>query len=81
MTAPSLRQLWVIYRKILAEAGMRRRDLILAQGAFYAGTRSVYKVLAFMLERGEEDGVLRIVERQGRRIKALQGLRPRARRH
>jgi hypothetical protein len=70
LTAPSLRQLWVIYRKILADAGMGRRDLILAQGAFYAGTRSVFEVLAYLRERGDDDEVLRIVERHGRQIGA-----------
>jgi hypothetical protein len=81
MTAPSLRRLWTMYKKILAEEGMGRRDLILAQQSFYGGARAVLKVLAFLLEHGDDEEMRRIIERQGRQIKALQGLRPRARRH
>ena len=34
----SLRRLWVMYKDILKEEdGVTRRDLILAQGSFYAG--------------------------------------------
>ena len=42
----SLRRLWVMYKDILKEEdGVTRRDLILAQGSFYAGARGVLKVL------------------------------------
>jgi hypothetical protein len=44
MTALSLRRLWVIYKKILADEGTNKRDLILAQGSFYSGARGVLKV-------------------------------------
>jgi hypothetical protein len=39
VTTLSLRRLWTIYKKILAADGAGRRDLILAQGAFYGGAR------------------------------------------
>ena len=42
---PSLRRLWTMYKRLLVEDGFGRRDLIFAQGAFYAGARGVLKVL------------------------------------
>jgi hypothetical protein len=45
------------------------------------GVRCVLKVLAYLLEQGEDDELRRTIERHGRQIKVLQGLRPRARRH
>ena len=77
MTAPSLRRLWTIYKKLLVEDGMSRRDQVLAQGAFYASARSTFKVLDYLLEPGDEEEVLKTIQRQARLIKALQGLRPR----
>jgi hypothetical protein len=41
MTTLSLRRLWTIYKRILAEEGLGRRDLIFAQAAFYAGARAL----------------------------------------
>jgi hypothetical protein len=79
MTALSLRRLWTIYKKILTDDGMGRRDLILAQQAFYSGARGVLKVLGRLAERGEYDALHKTIARQ--KIKALQGLRPRARWH
>jgi hypothetical protein len=70
-----------MYKKLLVEDGLSRRDQVLAQGAFYAGARGVLKVLAYLLERGDDEELRRTIQRQGRQIKALQGLRPRARRH
>lgn len=81
MTAPSLRRLWTMYKRVLAEGGFGRRDLILAQGAFYVGARGVLKVLGYPLEHGEDEVLRRTIERQARQIKALPGLRPRAGRH
>jgi hypothetical protein len=49
MVSLSLRRLWTIYKKILVDDGMGRRDLILAQHSFYSGARSVLKVLDFLL--------------------------------
>ena len=82
MATLSLRRLWTIYKKILAEdGGMDRRDLILAQHSFYGGARGVLKVLDFMLERGKDEEVVKVIRQQARLIKAIQGLCPRARRH
>ena len=77
----SLRRLWTIYKKILANDGMSKRDLALSQLAFYSGARGVLKVLAYMLEQGEDDELRRVIERQGRQINRIQGRRPRTRRH
>lgn len=81
MTAPSLRLLWTMYKRVLVEGGFGKRDLVFAQAAFYAGARSTFKVLDYLLERGDDAEVRKTIQRQGRQIKAIQGLRPRARRH
>jgi hypothetical protein len=81
MAALSLRRLWTMYKKLLLEDGLGRRDQVLAQAAFYSGARAVLKVLAYLLEHGEDDELRRTIERHGRQIRALQGLRPQARRH
>jgi hypothetical protein len=81
VTALSLRRLWTMYKRLLADDGLGKRDLIFAQAAFYAGARSTLKVLNHLLEHGQDDELRRTIQRQGRQIKALQGLRPRARRH
>ena len=70
-----------MYKKLLLEDGLGRRDQVLAQAAFYSGARAVLKVLAYLLEHGEDDELRRTIERHGRQIRALQGLRPQARRH
>jgi hypothetical protein len=80
-TTLSLRRLWTIYKKILADGGMGRRDLILAQDSFYGGARGVLKVLAYMIEQGDHDELHKTVERYGRQINRIQGRRPPARRH
>jgi hypothetical protein len=80
-TTPSLRRLWSMYKKLLVEDGLGRRDQVLAQAAFYSGARGVLKVLNHLLEHGQDDELHRTIQRHGRQIKALQGLRPRARRH
>lgn len=83
MPALSLRRLWTLYKRaVLTEGlGASRRDEVLAQNAFYSGARGVLKVLAYMIEQGEDDEVRKTIQRQGQQIKALQGLHPRARRH
>jgi hypothetical protein len=81
MTALSLRRLWTMYKKLLIEDRLSRRDQVLAQASFYAGARSTLKVLAYLLKHGEDEELRRTVERHGRQIRALQGLGPRARRH
>jgi hypothetical protein len=81
MTALSLRRLWTIYKKILANDGMTKRELTLARDSFYSGARGVLKVLAYLIEQGDHDELHRTIERHGRQINRIQGLRPRARRH
>jgi hypothetical protein len=81
MTTLSLRRLWTMYKRVLAEDGFSRRELVFAQAAFYAGARSTLKVLGYLLEWDDEDELHRTIERHARQIKAIQGLRPRARRH
>jgi 16S rRNA U516 pseudouridylate synthase RsuA-like enzyme len=70
-----------MYKKILADDGMGKRDLILAQLSFYSGARGVLKVLAYMLGQGEDHALRRVIEHQGRQINRIQRRRPRARRH
>jgi hypothetical protein len=81
VTTLSLRRLWTIYKRILAEAGFGKRDVVFAQTAFYSGARTTLQVLAHLLEEGEDDEVRRTIERQGRQIRKLQARLPRARRH
>jgi hypothetical protein len=76
----SLRRLWTIYKRVLAADGFGKRDLVFAQAAFYAGARSTLKVLNHLLEHGDDEELHRTIQRQGRQIRALQGM-PRARRH
>lgn len=45
------------------------------------GAPARLKVLDFLLERGEDKEVLKTIRRQAQQIKAIQGLRPKARRH
>ncbi|MFZ1905196.1 MAG: hypothetical protein WAU56_07375 [Steroidobacteraceae bacterium] len=80
-STPSLRRLWSLYKKLLAEEGLTRRELVLAQNAFYAGARAILKVLGYLVERGDMDEVERVIHRHARTIRALRGLAPRKRRH
>ncbi len=82
MTALSLRRLWTIYKRTALAGGTgNERDAVLLQAAFYSGARGVLKVLDHMLSEGDYDGLHRTIERHGRQIKAVQGRRPRERRH
>jgi hypothetical protein len=81
MARLSLRRLWTMYKKLLIADGFSKRDLILAHATFYAGARATLKVLAHLLEHGDDEELHRTIERHGRHNRALQGLRPRARRH
>ena len=50
---PSLRRLCTMFKALLAtEEDIDRRELVLAQNAFYTGARAVLKVQAYLLERG-----------------------------
>jgi hypothetical protein len=82
MTKLSLRRLWTLYKAVAKAHGTSSKwELVLLQDAFYGGARGVLKVLAYMIEQGEQDEMLRAIERHGRQINRIQGLRPRARRH
>lgn len=80
-STPSLRRLWTMYKSLLVEDGMSRRDQMLAQAAFYSGARCVLKVLGYLVEAGDVEELQRVVGRHARGIRALQGLAPRKRRH
>lgn len=79
-STPSLRRLWSLYKKLLAEERLTRREQVLARAAFYAGARVVLKMLGNLAERGDMDEVGRVVHRHARTIRALQAPRSRARR-
>ena len=83
MAELSIRRLWTMYKRIAIRQGLgaSKRDPLLAQGAFYGGARGVLQVLAHMMEHGDYDALHRPIERQGRQIRAIHGLKPRARRH
>ena len=49
--------------------------------AFYTGARRVFKVLGYLIERGDIEELHKVIERQAKQIKSLRGLRPQARRH
>jgi hypothetical protein len=77
MTTLSLRRLWTIYKRILAEDGLGGLDFVFAQHAFYAGARSTLKVLDYLLEHNDDDdAVCELIRRHGRQIRAIQGSRP-----
>ena len=79
----SLRRLWTMYKRIAIASGVgvSKRDQALAHGAFYAGARGVPRVLAHLVEHGKDEELRRTLERHARQIRAIQGLRPRGRRH
>jgi hypothetical protein len=80
-STPSLRRMWIMYKKLLVEDGMSRRDQVLAHAEFYSGARCVLKVLGYLVEDGEVDELQRVIRRHGRTIRVLQGQTPRKRRH
>jgi hypothetical protein len=80
-TTASLRRMWTMYKKLLVEDGMSRRDQVLAQGAFYSGARGVLRVLGHLLEDREVEELHRVIRRHGRTIRVLQGMAPRKLRH
>jgi hypothetical protein len=82
-TSLSLRRLWVLYKRtaIAHGTGGSKRDLVVAQVAFYSGARAVLKVLDHMSSKGDFAEVQRTIERHSRQINRLQGRHPRARRH
>lgn len=70
----ALRKLWAIYeRRAVAQCmGSSKRDMALAQVAFYSGARGVLKVLAHMIEHGERDAALRTISRFGKQVSEMQ---------
>jgi hypothetical protein len=83
VTVLSLRRLWTIYKRtaITQGTGANKRDLALAQVAFYSGARGVLKVLDHMIAEGDYEALHGAIVRHGRRINAIQARRPGARRH
>ena len=80
--APSLRRMWRMYKEVLTESrGYDRRDLVLAQGAFYAAARVTWKVLGYLAEDDEPEALMRLIEKRARQVFAIQGMAPRKRRH
>jgi len=76
--------MWTIYKKLLIEDGMSRRDQVLAQGALYSGARCVLRILDHLIEHGVPDELERshpVIRRHGRTIRVLQGKTPRKPRH
>lgn len=70
-----------MYKKLLVEDGIGRRDQVLAQAAFCSGARCVLKVMGYLVEGGEIDELQRVISRHARTIRVLQGMAPRKRRH
>ncbi len=73
--------MWTMYKKLLVEDGMSRRDQVLAQAAFYSGARGVLRVLDHLVEAGDVDELQRVIGRYARTIRALPGCHARQRRH
>jgi hypothetical protein len=72
MATPSLRQLWKMYKALLArDEDVTRRDLTLAQNAFYSGARAILKIQAYLIEQGRYDDLHAMIERHGRQIDNL----------
>jgi len=85
MKMPTIRRMWTFYKHVVLQNGLgitRRNEVqVLAQNAFYLGAQTTLQALATLLEHGDVDPVHRVIEHHGLHIKAIQGLRPRARRH
>ena len=81
MATLSLRRLWTIYERLAIEPGSSKRDLIRTRLAFYSGARGVLKVLAYLIDRGEYEGLHTTIKREGRRLEKIQARRRRARPH
>ncbi len=63
--------MWTIYKKLLVEDGISRRDQVLAQGAFYSGARCVLKVFDRMAVHGDVEELHRTIGRFGRQLKTI----------
>jgi hypothetical protein len=82
---PSLRRLWLMYKRAVLVEGLGRtkRDhlQVLVQNAFYNRARSAYKVMGYLLDQGDYEQLRKLIARQAQQVQAIQGLRPKARRH
>ena len=78
---PSVRRQWKMFKQQLAEAGLDRRDLVLAQAAFYAGVRVTWKILGYLVDEDEPEELERLIRKKAREVYAIQGLAPRKVRH
>jgi hypothetical protein len=72
--------MWTMYKKLLVEDGLSRRDQVLAQAAFCSAT-GVLRVLDYLVEDGDVDELQRVIQKHGRTIRVLQGMAPHKRRH
>jgi hypothetical protein len=52
--------MWTMYKKLLVEDGMSRRDQVLAQAAF-SPPRGVLKVLGYLVEEGDVEELQRVI--------------------
>jgi hypothetical protein len=62
-STPSLRRMWVMFKQLLAEEDLDRRELIPAQTAFHTGARGTLRIMGHLLERGDYDelhGLIRV---------------------
>jgi hypothetical protein len=80
--APSLRRMWTMYTRFsVADGSHGKRDLLIAQPAFYAGTRGILRVFAHLIERGDYDELHSVVEAHQRLLARMQQQHARIRRH
>jgi hypothetical protein len=74
MPTPSLRQLWKMYKALLAsddDLDLDARDIVLARNSFYVGARGILKIQSYLLKRGRYDELHAMIERHGRQIDNL----------
>jgi hypothetical protein len=50
-----------------------KHDLAIAHAAFYPGAQGALRVLAYLIEHGEDEDLRRTIERHGRQIRAIRG--------
>ena len=80
--SPSLRRLWTICKRLASSDGSHsKRDLLVAQSAFYAGARGIVRVLARLVEQGEYDELHKVIKAHDRLLTKMQERHARERRH
>jgi hypothetical protein len=80
-TTLSLRRLWTIYKRTAITRGLSRRELASTQLAFYTGARGVLKVMAYLIEHGDYEGLHETIKRHGRQIERMRSRPPREKSH